>query len=187
MRILRFALFFVSLSAYGVVEIMSTDPIEIRVELFKKKIDYDASIRRHVKSEKIDFDWGGIGSPANFVISDMSYERVPHPFLTDEWTWVYRSNEEGMRVKVVSYSDNQNKAIDAIANFALRSNMMEPPYVKGPSDLGTISIMLEGAGIFNVYWSYRNVEFSVEGNNKTAVLKAAYWINSIAEEHRVAR
>lgn len=54
--------------------------------------------------------------------------------MADEWTWYYRMSGEAIKVSVSSFKNNELAAMESIAEFAHKSNMVPPPYKRGPSE-----------------------------------------------------
>ena len=164
------------------------DPQEQRTKAFQKKIDFDGAVLKHVPSEKIVFEWKNVGVPKHLA----RWKLVEQDFLTLQgrrpramWEWAYRKNSKAVGVEITLHQNGSQEALLEISRLANRSSGKEPPYNKGPTDLGTISAADPDGYAF--YWAYRDHSFKVESTNKDLALKTAYWINSIAESHRQRR
>jgi hypothetical protein len=165
---------------------------EAATRSFGGKIGYDQARQKHVMDERIVYDWKDAPVPphlkdwARVNFSTWS-SPVGAPQVEEGWEWGYSNGKEGMDVKVTAHIGGGYASLDAIRGFALRSTMPEPPWEKGPGDLGTLSIQSDNASGYNVYWAYRDLQFAVEGINKEDVLQTAHWLNGIAEAHRRKR
>lgn len=177
-------------AANAVENPLQVDILQLHTRAFEKKIGFDEAIKNHVASEKIVFDWSTVKNPPHLVgwkIMGKRREATEGPRARERWEWGYVKKNEGVGIKILAHKIGEDSALLAIRNFANRSNMMEPPYLKGPSDLGTLSVIMPGPDGYDVYWAYRDLEFSVEATSKELALKTAYWLNSIAEAHRRPR
>ncbi len=166
------------------------DALEERTKAFEKKINFDKAITNHNPSEKIMFDWSKVKFPPHLT----GWTRIPYryeitsgEFSREQWEWGYQKDDKGIGIEIKSHKLGDQTALLAIRDFSNRSNMQEPPYLKGPSDLGTISIVMPGPYSFSVYWAYRDLEFSIHASDKETALKTAYWLMSVAEAHRKPR
>jgi hypothetical protein len=155
---------------------------------FRKKIAYDEAIKQHVASETVVFDWRAVAAPpGNWTITDMEHSIINVNLLRESWSWVYLTEKQAMDVDVTSFQNDDMAAMRSISRYSHMSNMVEPPYQRGPLDLGTISIVTDNPGAYSVYWAYRDLQFIVKGADKVTVLAAAYWLQGIAERYRKPR
>ena len=159
---------------------------------FGVKIGYDQARQKHVVDERIAYDWKDAPVPSHlkdWTRVNFSTWNSPAgaPQVKEGWEWGYSNGKDGMEVKVTAFLGGGHASLDAIRGFALRSSMPEPPWEKGPGDLGTLSIQSDSSTGFSVYWAYRDLMFAVEGTSKEEVLKTAYWLTNIAEAHRRKR
>lgn len=109
------------------------------------------------------------------------------PRAREKWQWGYVRKNDGVAIEVTSYHVGENTALLAIRDFVYKSNMIESPYIKGPSDLGTLSLISVSPYGYEVHWAYRDLEFSVNASDKVLALKTAYWLNSISHAHHQPR
>jgi hypothetical protein len=171
-------------------KLKAIDPLEERTKAFEKKIDFAKAVSNHVASEKIVFDWSTIENPPHLLgweITGKIHATTPGPRAREEWEWGYQKAEQGVGVIITSYKIGEQTALLAIRNFATASNMVELPYLKGPSDLGTISLVSPSLYGYELHWAYRDLEFSVEATDKDLALRTAYWLTAIAQDHRRPR
>jgi hypothetical protein len=165
---------------------MATSRIDIHQREFERKIGYDAALQQHVGKEVVQFDWLKIGPCAalpHWKVEDVELTRIDIGDAADEWTWYYRKSNAAIKVSVASFRNDELAAMKAISEFANRSNMMTPPYTRGPKNIGTISVVLEGGDHYSVYWAFRNLKFEVDGGDKAAVTAVAHCLQDIAVAH----
>lgn len=110
----------------------------------------------------------------------MALTKVNIGDAADEWTWYYRKPTNAIEVIVSSFRNDERAAKKAISEFANRSNMVTPPYSRGPKNLGTISLVLDGRNRYALYWAFRNVKFKVDGGDRVAVTAFAHCLQAIA-------
>ena len=166
------------------------DILQRQTRAFERKIGFDEAVKNHVRAEKIVFDWSTLKKPPHlggWKIMGKRRDATGGPLARERWEWGYVKKQEGVGIKIIAHKISADSALLAIRDFAHRSNMMEPPYLKGPSDLGTLSVILPGPYGYEIYWAYRDLEFSVEATNKELALKTAHWLNSVAQAHRKPR
>lgn len=178
------------LTTYAGEKAIINDPLEQRTKSFEKKIDFERALSNHVSSEKIVFGWSTIENPPHLVgweLTGQHHETTGGPLAQENWKWAYKKNEEGVGITIISHKIGEQSALFAIRDFANNSNMLEPPYLKGPTDLGTVSVVVPVPYGYEVHWAYRDLEFSVEATDKSSCLKTAYWLNSVAQAHRKQR
>jgi hypothetical protein len=167
---------------------MQIDPSELRMKIFEKKIDFDRAVFNHVPSEKVVFNWKSVGIPDHlngWKLVDQAYVVLEGRRPREIWEWGYTKNSQAVGIEVTSHKGGNQEALLAIRNLARTSSMAEPPFIRGPEKLGTISLTLPDD--FTLYWAYRDLSFKVESTDKDIALKTAYWLNSIAEGHRKPR
>jgi hypothetical protein len=167
---------------------MHVDPQEMRMKAFEKKIDFDRALLKHVPSEKVVFNWKNVGIPDHlngWKLVDQDYTVREGRRQREVWEWGYTKNSQGVGIEITSHKGGNQEALLAIRNLANRSSLAEPPFIKGPSDLGTFSLTLPDD--FTLYWAYRDLSIKVESTDKDMALRTAYWLNSIAEAHRQPR
>ncbi len=169
---------------------MRVDPAEQRRKAFETKIEFDRAILNHVATEKIVFDWKTVGIPKHlkgWKLFSQNYDVPRDEHASETWRWSYAKKGRGINIQVTSYKTGNQAALLAIRDFPNRSNSVEPPYSKGPADLGTISLITENGSGDSFYWADRDLEFSVEASYPDDAIKTAYWLNSIAQAHRQPR
>ena len=167
---------------------MLIDPQELRVKAFEKKIDFNRAVLNHVASEKIVFNWKNVDIPTHlngWKLVNQDYTVLKGKHAREIWEWAYTKNSDGIGIEVTSYKTGNQDALLAIRDLVNMSSMAEPPFIKGPADLGTISATLPDG--YTLYWAYRDLSFKIEGTDKDILLKTAYWLNSVAEGHRHPR
>lgn len=158
---------------------------------FEQKIGYDEALKRHVGSEIVILDWPRIracSKPRNWKITEVKHTRVNIADWADEWSWYARkSNKEVIVLKIESFRNDELAALKSMSEFANKSNRTISPYERGPTDLGTISVVLDSGYSYAVYWAFRDLAFSVGGNNKAQVLVVAHCMQAVAATNTVRR
>jgi hypothetical protein len=174
--------------AFAGEKLMQIDPREQRMKAFEKKIDFDRAVLNHVASEKIIFDWRSAGVPDHLD----GWKKVDEDYVALEgrrpreiWEWAYRKNAQAVGIEITVHKSGNLEALLEIGRLANRSSAAEPPYIKGPTNLGTISAARPNGLV--LYWAYRDLSFKVDSTDQELALKTAYWLNSIAEVHRKPR
>lgn len=192
--ILFITLFAVSPSAFAGEKSMLIDPVQQRqnqrMKAFEQKIDFNRAVLNHIPSERIVFDWKNAGIPKHLVgwkLVDPGYTVLEGRRPREIWEWGYTNKSQGIGIEITAYKTGDQEALLAIRDFFTKSSRAEPPFLKGPADLGTISLALPDDFGITLYWAYRNLEFKVEASNKDIALETAYWLNSIAEGNRRPR
>ena len=162
---------------------MSARRINLQQREFEQKIGYDAALQQHVGNEIVHFDWlrlAPCGALPQWKVAHAEFANINIGNLADSWVWYYRKQNDAIKVSVESYRNDNLGAMTAIGEFSDRSNMVTPPYARGPKDIGTISLVLETEYSYELYWAYRNLKFEVGGSDKAAVTAVAHCLQDIA-------
>jgi hypothetical protein len=162
---------------------MTNSAVKDQRREFEMRIGYDDAVKRHVGNEAVQFDWlkfEACRSLPGWTVDNAEHTALNVGDFADQWTFYFRNSAKAIKATITSFRKDELAALKAIAEYSHASNMVPPPYGRGPQELGTISIVSDVPSSYAVYWAFRNVKFDVDGNDKAAVLAAARCLQNVA-------
>lgn len=160
------------------------DPMQAdKVERFKKRINFDAVLKKEKTEEAVSVTWPdmltapGLGSGRWMVAADSIWRTCGG--VAREW--VLRRGEEQVAIVIFVSSEGPGPAQHFLLSRSTENMMIDSPFVKGPSGLGTLAVSMPPAAPPNLIWVFRNVCFDVRSiDAHVEVFEIAKWLQSVA-------
>lgn len=163
----------------------SFDPLQSpRLIAFKNKIAFDSAMLKENKNEHIDMDWAKLPTPPGLDAWKLQFERNTGTDNSLNINLDYTNNEEQINITIKVFNPKENKVSDYFLIKADSVSTMNITDLRGPPDLGTISLVSANTPSTLVYWIYRNVfaEVSTYKTNVSA-LNIANWLQQQIKNH----
>lgn len=156
-----------------------------RLLKFKSSIGFDQSLAAEKKNEIVDVDWMKLPTPPALhgwkeITRELNPERANG---SRSFSWQFEKENQLLTITVEVFSATKNEASTQFLLHADASTMMELPWVRGPSTLGTIAAMSKLTPPSTVFWIYRNVFAEVSPSSKATVsaLEISSWLQGQME------
>ena len=157
----------------------ATDP---RILEFKKKIRFDEAFQHEPIEEHVEIDLSTFPAPPHLggwtVVERHHLQREDGENILH---WQFEKDDALFTLILTIYPPNNNLAAEKFIQTASSTTRMEIPYIKGPSDLGTLCVVDEGDDT-TVMWVYRNAFVKVARyQSDVPHIEIARWIQKHLE------
>jgi hypothetical protein len=149
---------------------------------FKKKIRFDEAFQHEPIEEHIEIDFSTFPAPPHLgdwaVVERYHLQREDGENILH---WQFEKNDALFTVTLTIYPPAHNLAAEKFIQTASSTTRMEIPYIKGPSDLGTLCVVDEGDDT-TAMWVYRNAFVKVARyQSGVPHIESARWIQKRLE------
>ena len=160
-------------------------PMQVeKVERFKKRIDFDAALTTENRAQAVSTIWPdmlkapGLADGAWKIAADSTWRA--NGGVAREW--VVRRGAEQVAIVIFVSSDGVAPARDFFISRATENMMVDSPFVKGPTGLGTLAVSMPPGAPPNLIWLFRNICVDVRNIDAQVDITAiARWLQSPAE------
>ncbi len=154
------------------------DPMQSqRLIEFRKTIGFDAARAQETRVAQVLLDWEGLRSPPELEDwnrrVDVSKDEEGGMTVSIDFS----KNDEQVNLSIQVFDPRTNRAPESLLIKADSVTSMNIPYLRGPHDLGTLSLISPSQPTRRVFWFFHNVHAEVSVY-KTAVpaLTVARWL-----------
>lgn len=161
----------------------SYDPLRApRLIEFRKKIGYESALAKEKKNEQVVVNWDNIPVPPELDGWTLNRGTSVDPEGTHHIRLDFARQAEQVYISVDVFDPKNNRAADNLLLKADAVTTMTITDIRGPEDLGTLSLMSSSKSVDLVYWVYRNAlaEVSTYGTDVPA-LTIARWLQKQME------
>lgn len=154
------------------------DPMQSRRLIeFRKTIGFDAALAKERRDAQVLVDWNGLQSPPELKgwnrRIDVTAGEGGEQFISIDFT----RNEEQVNLNIEVFNPKRNKAPESLLIKADSVTAMKIPYVKGPHDLGTLSLTSPSQPPRRVFWFFHNVLAEVSTyKTDVSAMTVARWL-----------
>lgn len=159
-----------------------------KVARFRERIGLDAALRDESLVESAQVQWPDmLGAPG----IDRGSWRVAADTLWRDGggearEWVLRRGRETMSMLAFVSSTGPEPARSFLLRRASENMMIEVPFVRGPSELGSLAVTGEPAGPPFFLWVFRNLCLEVKAREtRVDALAVARWLQALASRSLV--
>lgn len=159
------------------------DPLKSpRLIAFKKTIDYENALAMERRDQQVVVDWDSLQPPPE--LDGWTLERSSNVDTdgTRYFRFDFTRQDEQVNISVDVFDPRNNRAGESLLLKADAVTTMTITDIRGPRDLGTLSLMSSAKSVDLVYWIYRNVftEVSTYKTNVSA-MAIARWLQKLME------
>jgi len=161
-RILAVAIFALGALMSGIFSFVSaspTDPLESpRVQELKSRVGFDAAIRGEPINEQVSIVWDNFSVPPTLRAWAVKRE-IDHPTAAETLvTFVFRNAKSKITIEISIFENSQNSlAARRLLERANAVTTLDLSDIRGPHELGTLSLIPQVSYSPTVYWVFRNI------------------------------
>lgn len=154
-----------------------------KVARLKTRIGFDAAVSNESRAEAAVVRWpdmrAAVGlAPGEWTLAGDSIAREGGGVTRE---WVLRRGRETVSILAFVASDGPEPARAFLLRRATENMLVDSPFVRGPADLGTLSVTDLPPSPPIYLWLFRNLCLEVEGRETAVdVLAIAHWLQALA-------